>query len=69
MKALKPAIPIIGVLLILSGGPWFLQGIGVLTAFKSFMVGNPLWAVIGAVFVIAGVALITYSVRSRSRTS
>ena len=66
---MKAALPVIGILLILSGSAWFLQGIGVLTAFKSFMVNNPLWVVIGAVFVIGGVALIAFSVRSRPKTS
>ena len=66
---MKAALPILGVLLILAGTGWFLQGVGILTSFKSFMVGNPLWAVIGAVFVAGGVAMIVYSVRSRKKTS
>ena len=69
MKAIRTALPVIGILLILSGTGWFLQGIGVLTTFKSFMVGNPLWAVIGAAFVIGGAALVAFSVRTRSKTS
>jgi hypothetical protein len=45
---------IVGVVLILAGGVWLLQGVGVLGG--SFMTGKPLWAEIGGVTVLAGVA-------------
>lgn len=53
MGALPRAI---GVVLIVVGGVWVLQGIGV--AQGSVMSGNPLWAVIGAVLVIAGAVVL-----------
>jgi hypothetical protein len=46
----------IGIVLILIGGVWFFQGVGVIEG--SFMTGEALWAVIGAVCVVAGLALL-----------
>lgn len=43
---------IVGGLLILVGGVWFLQGVDVIKG--SFMTGEVVWAVIGAACVIAG---------------
>ena len=43
-------------LLIAVGLVWIGQGTGMLTG-NSFMVGDPLWAIIGIVMVVAGVAL------------
>jgi len=43
--------------LILVGGVWFFQGVGVIEG--SFMTGEALWAVIGVVCVGAGIALLT----------
>ena len=45
-----------GVLLVLLGGLWTLQGVGVVGG--SFMTGSRLWLVIGLVLVVAGVALL-----------
>lgn len=46
-----------GLLLALSGLIWLLQGFNVAFAPKSFMTGDPLWVVLGAVALLAGVAL------------
>lgn len=46
----------IAVVLLVVGGVWFFQGIGVIEG--SFMTGEALWAVIGVVCVLAGVALL-----------
>jgi hypothetical protein len=46
----------IAVVLLVVGGVWFFQGIGVIEG--SFMTGEALWAVIGVVFVVAGIALL-----------
>ena len=46
----------IAVLLLVVGGVWFFQGIGVIEG--SFMTGDALWAVIGVVCVAAGIALL-----------
>ncbi len=48
----------------LTGGVWILQGLGILTAGRSFMIGDPIWAVIGAVFVVLGVVLARRSARA-----
>jgi hypothetical protein len=52
-----------GVLLVLIGGVWFLQGIGVLPG--SFMSGQIKWAVYGGIAAIAG-AVLLFLARSRS---
>jgi hypothetical protein len=56
---------IVGVLLVLVGAVWFLQGINVLGG--SFMSGAILWAVIGAPMVFVGALLIRAS-RGSTRT-
>jgi hypothetical protein len=56
---------VIGVLLVLVGGVWFFQGIGVIGG--SFMTGEILWAVIGAPMVFVGALLIRASRGSRRR--
>lgn len=47
---------VIGVVLVLMGGLWFFQGIGVVGG--SVMTDNSIWVVIGAVVAIAGVVLL-----------
>jgi hypothetical protein len=46
----------IAIVLILVGVVWFFQGVGVIEG--SFMTGEAVWAVIGAVCVVAGLALL-----------
>jgi hypothetical protein len=46
----------IAIALIVVGGIWFFQGVGVIEG--SFMTGEAVWAVIGSVCVVAGVALL-----------
>ena len=43
-------------MLIVVGVVWFFQGVGVIEG--SFMTGEAVWAVIGAVCVVAGLALL-----------
>ena len=52
---------ILGGLMILMGGVWLLQGIGILPG--SFMTGQMLWAVIGAVLLAVGGLLIIVGFR------
>lgn len=47
---------IVGVLLVLIGGVWFFQGIGVIGG--SFMTDNATWVLIGGIVAVAGVVLI-----------
>jgi len=58
----KWTLNILAALLILSGGVWFFQGIGVLPG--SFMSGQLQWAVNGAVAIIIG-GVILYVVNRR----
>ena len=53
----SPLPVVLAVALTLAGGIWILQGLGVLTAGRSFMVGDPRWALIGAILVVVGLAL------------
>jgi drug/metabolite transporter (DMT)-like permease len=47
---------VIGVVLVVVGGVWVLQGIGI--AQGSVMTGRPIWAVIGAVLIVAGAVVL-----------
>jgi hypothetical protein len=49
------------------GTVWLLQGLGVLAG-NSFMVGDPLWAVAGAVLLAGGVAVGISAWRGRRST-
>ena len=52
---------VLGVLLVLIGIVWILQGINVLPG--SFMTGQTKWAINGAIAVVAGVLLFLWSRR------
>jgi hypothetical protein len=52
---MKAASSVIGLVLLLIGGVWFFQGIGLLPG--SFMSGQPKWAVIGGVTAVVGIAV------------
>lgn len=58
---MKIAAKALGVILILIGGVWILQGINVLPG--SFMTGQTQWAVYGAIAVVVGVVLLVASRR------
>ena len=53
---MRIAATVIGVLAILLGGVWVLQGLNVLPG--SFMTGDPKWAVIGVVAAAVGAVLV-----------
>ena len=55
---MQTAGKVAGVLLLLMGGVWFLQGINVLPG--SFMTGQQRWAVTGALLMVAGAALLLW---------
>lgn len=57
---------IVGVVLVLFGCIWFLQGVNVLPG--SFMTGQIRWAVYGAIAAIAGIALLLRANRRRQST-
>jgi hypothetical protein len=53
---MKVALNILGVLLVLFGTIWFLQGINILPG--SFMTGQIRWAVYGGIAIVLGIALL-----------
>ena len=53
---MKPALLVLGTLMILVGGVFALQGFNILPG--SYMTGRPEWAVIGTVSVVVGVVLV-----------
>ena len=55
---------IVGVLCLLMGGVWFLQGINVLPG--SFMTGQTKWAIYGGLLVVAGIGVLVGANRRRS---
>ena len=54
---------IVGVLCLLVGCIWFLQGINILPG--SFMTGQTKWAVYGALLVIVGIVVLAVARRKR----
>jgi hypothetical protein len=60
---MKTVLNIIGILLILAGGTFFLQGINVLPG--SYMTGDPQWAINGGVMMAAAIGLIAWANRRR----
>ncbi len=60
---MRIASSIIGVVMVLMGSVWFLQGINVLPG--SFMTGQRQWAIYGGIAVIAGVGLLVWASRHR----
>jgi hypothetical protein len=54
---------VLGVLLIVVGIVWIFQGVG--TLHGSFMTDQAVWAVIGAIAVLFGIALLVGAARAR----
>ena len=61
------ALSILGVLLVLAGGVWFLQGINILPG--SFMTGNPQWAINGGLAVVIGAGLLWFANRRKKKNN
>ena len=62
---MKIALNILGVLMVLFGTIWFLQGINVLPG--SFMTGQIRWAVYGGIAIVLGVASLLKANRRRPK--
>ena len=60
---MKIVLNVIGVILILPGAIWFLQGINVLPG--SFMTGQIQWAVYGGVLIVIGAGLLWWANRRK----
>jgi hypothetical protein len=61
----KLIVVVIGGLVALTGAVWTLQGLGYING--SFMTGATLWAIIGPVVLLAGLAIMILALRSRRR--
>ena len=59
---------LIGLLLVLMGGIWILQGLNLAwgALARSFMQGDQHWALYGAIVVIIGVAQMVWSIKRRT---
>ena len=60
---MRIALNVTGVLCLLVGCVWFLQGINILPG--SFMSGQSKWAIIGSVLLVAGIGLLIAANRRR----
>ncbi len=60
---MKIALNVIGVVLVLLGGLWFLQGLDVLRG--NVMSGQPQWVFIGAVVALIGIGMLVFANRRR----
>jgi hypothetical protein len=61
---MKIGLSIVGVLLVLVGGVWFLQGINILPG--SFMTGQIRWAINGGIAILAGAGLLWFANRRKN---
>ena len=59
----KTYLNIIGILLILAGGTFFLQGINVLPG--SYMTGDPQWAINGGIMIVIALGLMFWANRRK----
>ena len=62
---MRIALNVLGVLFLLMGCVWFLQGINILPG--SFMTGQTKWALIGGATFVAGLALLVVARRRGMR--
>jgi hypothetical protein len=60
---MKLLLNITGIILILAGGTFFLQGINVLPG--SYMTGDPRWAIIGGLMVVIAISLLIWAIRHK----
>ena len=60
---MKLVLTIVGVILILLGAVWILQGFSILPV--GFMAGQMQYALLGAILVVAGVGVLAFSRRRR----
>jgi hypothetical protein len=60
---MKTLLNVIGVILLLAGGTFFLQGINILPG--SFMTGDPQWAINGGIMIVIGLGLMLWANRRK----
>jgi hypothetical protein len=54
-----------GAIIVATGAVWMAQGSGLLQG-NSFMTGDPLWLVLGAIAVVVGIGLMWVGLRGRT---
>ena len=64
---MRTAGKVLGVLMVLGGAGWILQGINILPG--SFMTGDPRWALRGAVVAVLGMILFVVASRRGPRAT
>ena len=62
---MRTILTIAAILLLLAGGTFFLQGIGLLPG--SYMTGQSTWAIVGGVMEVAGIVMLLQIRRRRHR--
>jgi hypothetical protein len=60
---MKIFLSIVGVILVLMGGVWFLQGINILGG--SGMSGQNMWAINGLIAFVIGIGILVFAYRRR----
>jgi hypothetical protein len=60
---MKIFLNLIGIILILAGGTFFLQGISILPG--SYMTGDPQWAINGGIMIVVAIVLMLWTNRRR----
>jgi hypothetical protein len=60
---MKTFLNIVGIVLILTGGTFFLQGINVLPG--SYMTGDPQWAINGGIMIVVALGLLLWANRRK----
>jgi hypothetical protein len=63
-SSMRWGLLIVGVLMLIVGGVWFFQGIGILLG--SRMTNDPFWAVVGGIVVVVGAVLAVLGLRRRA---
>ena len=61
---MKIVLNIVGVLLVLMGGVWFLQGINILPG--SIMSGQTQWVINGGIVIVIGAGLLWFANRRKT---
>jgi hypothetical protein len=63
-SSMRWGLLIVGALMLIVGGVWFFQGIGILLG--SRMTNDPFWAVVGGSVVVVGAVLAVLGLRRRA---
>ena len=63
-RTMRIVMSIIGILLVICGGVWFLQGINILPG--SFMTGQMKWTIYGGIALVAGIVMLVSAVRLKT---